>query len=151
MILLLRLGWNLIIVLLISVANFIDFITFVIFIVLGRLICDFQFVTLSWSYFMWNCGNFGHFGSPEFCFLETIPHSKLLKFPKVSLCDTQILSKIKLYNLRRSKIVNLFILIFEKIPQMKVLEITKIPKFWQSENCKLACPGLYWINCCYLP
>ena len=44
-----------------------------------------------------------------------------------------------------------WILIFEKIPHLKVLEISKTPKFWQSEHRKSAYPGLYntsilWIH-----
>ena len=36
-----------------------------------------------------------------------------------------------------------WILIFEKIPPLKVWRIAIIPKHWQNENCILACPGLY--------
>ena len=41
------------------------------------------------------------------------------------------------------------ILIFEKIPHLKLVQITKIPNFWQSENCILACSGKvqkYWFK-----
>ena len=74
--------------------------------------------------------------------MKKIPHLKVSQIPNFSFYDTHILHKIKFSNFRKPKSVILesLSLILEKISH-----ITKIHKFWKSENCKLACSGLYRI------
>ena len=85
---------------------------------------------------------FWSFRIQNFLLLEKIPHLKMLKITKFSLCDARILLKIKFGNFRRSKSAILFILEalnfdYEKIPHLNVLQIIKIPNLtkWKLQIC----------------
>ena len=75
---------------------------------------------------------FWSFRIQNFLLLEKIPHLKVLKITKLSLCDARILLKIKFGNFRRSKSAILVILkvlnleFVEKIPHLKVLKSKEI-------------------------
>ena len=63
------------------------------------------------------------FGGPEFWNLEKYPHLRLLKIPKSSLSDTQMLRKIKFDNIRRSKTA---ILVISEYQNLDFWEYSKI-------------------------
>ena len=120
----------------------------------------FAIFTLWHSDFMWN--QIGQFSGrqklqfwwfwtcwPWILIFERIPNFKVLKILKFLRWDTQILREIKFGNLRRSKTAILVILeslnsnFWENSTFESVRDYNKMPKFWPSENYKLASPGLY--------
>ena len=78
--------------------------------------------------------------------MEKIPHLKVLKIANFSVCDTQILHKVKFGNFEKSTFAILVIFEAFNFTTFESEKITNIPVFGQSENCKLAKPGLYYFS-----